>query len=73
MDQTTPLDSFREYSPLCVGVEQEVLAIGDPVSGSGIWGARGNSRPYREATILLRCICRLLTRTRIANDTTNVG
>jgi hypothetical protein len=31
---SNPLDSFREYSPLRVGVEQKVLAVGDPVSGS---------------------------------------
>jgi hypothetical protein len=30
-----PLDNIRETSPLRVGVEQEVLAVGDPVSGSG--------------------------------------
>ncbi len=34
MDQA-PLDNFREHSSLCVGVGQEVLAVGDPVSGSG--------------------------------------
>ena len=30
-----PSRELREYSPLCVGIEQEVLATGDPVSGSG--------------------------------------
>ena len=32
---SNPLDRFREYSPLRVGVKQEVLVVGDPVSGSG--------------------------------------
>src|SRR5207244_6704033 len=38
------LDSFRKYSPLRVGAKQEVLAVGDPVSGSGAAEPLSNHR-----------------------------
>src|SRR5439155_5218270 len=44
---SNPLDSFRKYSPLRVGAEQEVLAVGDPVSGSGAAEPLSNRRRGR--------------------------
>jgi hypothetical protein len=47
MDQATPSTASANTLHCCVGVKQEVLAVGDPVSGSGAAEPLSNRRRGR--------------------------